>query len=123
MTESRGRMTDRALFRHPSSVIRPLSSAALALALAATPALAAKGRAMSDEQVAGLFASTCGFCHQEGGRVAGKGPQLMGDKNPDAFLVARIKQGKEGAMPAFGRQFSDAQIKSIVHYIRSLKPE
>jgi hypothetical protein len=24
-----------------------------------------------------LFATTCGWCHSDGGRVAGKGPQLM----------------------------------------------
>jgi mono/diheme cytochrome c family protein len=98
--------------------------AALLLALAATPGLAtSKGHAMSDEEVADLFASTCGFCHQDGGREAGKGPQLMGDKQPDAFLIARIKQGKEGAMPSFRQALTDAQIKSIVHYIRNLKPD
>ena len=25
-----------------------------------------------------LFASTCGWCHSDGGRAAGKGPQLIG---------------------------------------------
>ena len=99
-----------------------LSSVALVLAFAATPCLAGKGT-MSDEDVAGLFASTCGFCHQQGGRAAGKGPQLMGDPQPDAFLIARIKEGKEGSMPAFGQALTNAQIKSIVHYIRNLKPE
>jgi mono/diheme cytochrome c family protein len=96
---------------------------ALVLAFAATPCLAAGKGAMSDEDVAGLFASTCGFCHQDGGRAAGKGPQLMGDPQPDAFLIARIKQGKEGSMPSFGQALTNAQIKSIVHYIRNLKPE
>jgi mono/diheme cytochrome c family protein len=98
--------------------------AALALALAAARSLAAtQGQAMSDDEVAGLFASTCGFCHQDGGRVAGKGPQLMDTKRSDAFIVNRIKQGKEGAMPSFGQALTSAQIKSIVHYIRNLKPE
>jgi mono/diheme cytochrome c family protein len=101
-----------------------LGIAALALALAAMPSLAAKkGQAMTDDDVAELFASTCGFCHQDGGRAAGKGPQLMGTKQPDPFLINRIKQGKEGAMPAFGQALTAAQIKSIVHYIRNLKPE
>ena len=33
------------------------------------------------------------------------------------------KHGKEGAMPAFGSSFNDADIDAIIHYIRSLKPE
>lgn len=70
-----------------------------------------------------LFASTCGFCHSDGGRSPGKGPQLMDTKRSDEFIINRIKNGKEGAMPAFGEAFNDAQIAAIVKYIRSLKPE
>lgn len=70
-----------------------------------------------------LFASTCGYCHSNGGRAAGKGPQLMNTARSDEFIRERIKNGKEGAMPAFGETFSDAQIAAIVKYIRSLKPE
>jgi mono/diheme cytochrome c family protein len=69
-----------------------------------------------------LFASTCGFCHSSGGRAAGKGPQLMNNPHDDDFLRNRIKNGKEGAMPAFGAAFTDAQIEQIVKYIRTLKP-
>ena len=70
-----------------------------------------------------LFASICGFCHANGGRSAGKGPQLMDTKRSDEFIINRIKNGKEGAMPAFGTSFDDAQIAQIIKYIRSLKPE
>jgi mono/diheme cytochrome c family protein len=69
-----------------------------------------------------LFATTCGWCHSAGGRAAGKGPQLMDTKRDDDFIRNRIKNGKEGAMPAFGALFSDAQIDDIVKYIRGLKP-
>jgi mono/diheme cytochrome c family protein len=69
-----------------------------------------------------LFATTCGWCHSDGGRAAGKGPQLMDTKRDDDFIRNRIKNGKEGAMPAFGATFSDAQIDEIVKYIRDLKP-
>jgi mono/diheme cytochrome c family protein len=101
-----------------------LGSVLLALCLVATPGLAAKqDPPMTDEDTAGLFASTCGFCHQEGGRVAGKGPQLMGTTRSDAFIINRIKHGKEGAMPSFGQALTNSQIKSIVHYIRNLKPD
>lgn len=70
-----------------------------------------------------LFASTCGWCHSNGGRVAGKGPQLMGTARSDAEIINRIKNGKAGAMPAFGSTFDDAQLQAIVKYIRELKPE
>ena len=69
-----------------------------------------------------LFATTCGWCHSAGGRAAGKGPQLMDTKRDDDFLRIRIKNGKEGAMPAFGAVFNDAQIDEIIKYIRALKP-
>ena len=69
-----------------------------------------------------LFATTCGWCHSAGGRAAGKGPQLMDTKRDDDFIRNRIKHGKEGAMPAFGATFSDAQIDDIIKYIRALKP-
>jgi mono/diheme cytochrome c family protein len=69
-----------------------------------------------------LFATTCGWCHSDGGRVAGKGPQLMDTKRDDDFLRNRIKNGKEGAMPAFSAVFNDAQIDQIITYIHALKP-
>jgi mono/diheme cytochrome c family protein len=69
-----------------------------------------------------LFASTCGFCHSNGGRAAGRGPQLMNSPRDDDFIRNRIKNGKEGAMPAFGAAFNETQIDEIIKYIRSLKP-
>jgi mono/diheme cytochrome c family protein len=69
-----------------------------------------------------LFATTCGWCHSDGGRAAGKGPQLMNTQRSDDFIRNRIKTGKEGAMPAFGSLFNDAQIDQIIKYIRDLKP-
>ena len=70
-----------------------------------------------------LFATTCGWCHADGGRAAGKGPQLMNTQRSDDFIRNRIKLGKEGAMPAFGSAFSDADIDAIIEYIRGLKPD
>ncbi len=69
-----------------------------------------------------LFATSCGWCHSKGGREDGKGPKLMGTPLTDAELVARIRTGKPGQMPAFGSAFSDEQMKAIVAYIRELKP-
>ena len=70
-----------------------------------------------------LFATTCGWCHSYGGRAAGRGPQLMNTSRSYDFIRYRIKHGKEGAMPAFGSMFSDADIDTIIKYIRSLKPD
>ena len=100
----------------------------LALLAANVPRMAfaqqpAAPHATSSLDVPALFATTCGWCHSDGGRTAGKGPQLMNTQRSDDFIRTRIKLGKEGAMPAFGSTFSDADIDAIIKYIRSLKPE
>ena len=73
-------------------------------------------------EVEQVFAGTCGFCHSDGGRAPGKGPQLMNSARDDDYLRNRIKHGKQGAMPAFDGAFTDLQIEQIVKYIRALKP-
>ena len=67
-----------------------------------------------------MFATTCGFCHQEGGRHAGRGPKLSKSERSDEYIVERIKKGKVGAMPGFASAFSDGQIMAILAYIRGL---
>jgi mono/diheme cytochrome c family protein len=67
-----------------------------------------------------MFATTCGFCHQDGGRAAGRGPKLSKSERSDEYIIERIKNGKLGAMPAFGSVFSDGQIIAILAYIRGL---
>jgi len=68
-----------------------------------------------------MFATSCGFCHQSGGRAPGKGPKLAGTTHSDDFIAERIRKGKPGAMPAFGRAFSESQVMAIVAYIRTLE--
>jgi mono/diheme cytochrome c family protein len=79
--------------------------------------------AKSELDVKRLFATTCGFCHSNGGRSAGKGPQLMGTTLTDAEIASRIRNGKPGQMPSFATTFSDDDIKAIIRYIRGLKEE
>jgi mono/diheme cytochrome c family protein len=67
-----------------------------------------------------MFATTCGFCHQDGGRHAGRGPKLSKSERSDEYIVERIKKGKAGAMPAYGSVFTDGQIIAILAYIRGL---
>jgi len=72
--------------------------------------------------VKNTFRNICGFCHEDYGRKAAKGPQLMNSERTDEFLFNRIKKGMPGRMAAFGSVFSDDQIRDIVKFIRSLKP-
>ena len=67
-----------------------------------------------------MFSSNCGFCHQDGGRHAGRGPKLSKSERSDEYIVERIKKGKVGAMPAYGAVFSEGQIIAILAYIRGL---
>jgi mono/diheme cytochrome c family protein len=68
-----------------------------------------------------MFATSCGFCHQGGGRAAGRGPKLAGTTRSDDFIAERVRKGKPGAMPAYGSVFSESQIMAIVAYIRTLE--
>jgi mono/diheme cytochrome c family protein len=85
-----------------------------------TGAHAAQGEA--PENIEQLFATVCGWCHNDGGREAGHGPQLMGTKRSDDYIRERIMFGKPGAMPSFSGVFTEDQIDAIIAYIRALKP-
>jgi mono/diheme cytochrome c family protein len=102
----------------PAVLAASLTWAVPASAQSATPA--PENTPLDVEQ---LFASTCGWCHSDGGRAPGKGPQLMDSQRSDDYIRNRIKTGKQGAMPAFDQAFSDTQIDEIIKYIRALKPE
>lgn len=65
----------------------------------------------------------CGWCHEDGGRKAGRCPQLMGMQRDDNFIVSRIATGSPGRMPGFGEALTGADINALLAYIRSLKPE
>lgn len=93
------------------------------LSAASSGAAGSAAAATGEINVTTLFANTCGWCHSGAGRIAGKGPQLMGTTLTDTEIVYRIKNGKTGAMPGFGATFTEDQLKAIVKYIRDLKPE
>jgi len=65
----------------------------------------------------------CGWCHEGGGRKAGRCPQLMGTERDDNFIVSRIAAGSPGKMPAFGQGLSAEDMQALLVYIRNLKPE
>jgi mono/diheme cytochrome c family protein len=90
-----------------------------------TPADSASPQAQAeaspnDTDARTMFTSNCGFCHQDGGRHAGRGPKLSKSERSDEYMIERIKKGKTGSMPAYGSVFSEAQINAIVAYIRGL---
>jgi mono/diheme cytochrome c family protein len=71
--------------------------------------------------VKGTFRNICGFCHEDYGRRAAKGPQLMNTTRSDDFIMNRVKHGLPGRMAAFGSIFTEDQIRQIIKFIRSLK--
>ena len=70
-----------------------------------------------------FISNGCGWCHEGGGRHAGRCPQLMNSPRDDDFIISRIVGGSPGKMPAFAQQFNDTDIKAILVYIRNLKPD
>jgi mono/diheme cytochrome c family protein len=106
---------------------KPCVAALTTVLVAIAWAMPARAQSATEQDLANfnvdqLFAGTCGFCHSDGGRAPGKGPQLMGTQRSDDFLRERIKNGKQGSMPAFGASFNEQQIDAIIIYIRDLKP-
>ncbi len=78
---------------------------------------------------ADIYKSKCAMCHAADGTAdspTGKAMKTPSFKDPavvkmsSAELAAIIKTGK-GRMPAYGTQLSDAQVKSVVAYIRTLQ--
>ena len=112
--------------------MRPTDSVlSLRLLLCALLALGLSCTVFADEQkapskpldVKATFRNICGFCHENYGRKAAKGPQLMNTERTDEFIFNRIKNGMPGRMAAFSSAFTDDQIRQIVKFIRSLKPD
>ncbi len=88
------------------------------LALALPPTAAA-------QSAADLYKSKCAACHA----TDGSGKQTMGTKDlggaevkamSDVDMIAIVENGK-GKMPAYKGKLTDAQIKDLVAYMRSLK--
>ena len=79
-----------------------------------------------------IFGSNCASCHGVKGQgTPGLAPALKGDAfvtGKIADVIATVKDGRAGdqkrfkdmpvAMPAWGKQLSDADIKAVVDYLR-----
>jgi mono/diheme cytochrome c family protein len=55
--------------------------------------------------------------------TADKGPRLAGTQLSEGQVEDRIRNGKEGYMPSFCKDLTDAQIAAFARYIKSLKPQ
>jgi cytochrome c oxidase cbb3-type subunit 3 len=73
---------------------------------------AAKGRQ--------LFLMNCAHCHADDA-TGDEGPDLHGTTKSDARITSMIKNGVKGQMPKFAAKLSDADIKALIAFIRSLE--
>ena len=78
---------------------------------------------------ADTYKTKCQMCHAadgSGDTPAGKAMKALPFNSPDVLkasdsdLIAIVKNGK-GKMPAFDGKITDAQIKDVVAYIRTLQ--
>ena len=101
--------------------IRTAAMILLAAAIA-TPAFAQSAGADT-------YKAKCAMCHGPDGTAAtpmGKMMKIPSFKDPavvkdsEASLIAITKEGK-GKMPAYNGKLTDAQIKEVVSYIRTLQ--
>lgn len=110
---------------------------AAAPAAVAAPVAAAKPEAKAEAVLAEKDAlrvaqqSGCLVCHAIGGKVVGPAwkdvaAKYRGDAGAEAKLIAAVSKGGKGvwgsmAMPANSPRVSDANIKSLVRFVLSLK--
>ncbi|HSC15525.1 MAG TPA: c-type cytochrome, partial [Gammaproteobacteria bacterium] len=80
------------------------------------PAAPAQPRAVDVEHGRQLYAEACVACHgAQGDGGAGGGPTLVGGLPLETILA--VSQSGRNTMPAFGRAYSEADLKDVASYI------
>lgn len=112
--------------RLTASTILVLAIALVAFAHKSTPTAAPESPASASE----LYARNCAKCHGKDGRAKGIKARATGTRNltdpqwqervSDERIFNTINNGK-GKMPGFGKKLSEAEIDSLVQYVRGLK--
>jgi mono/diheme cytochrome c family protein len=67
-----------------------------------------------------LFMLNCAHCHGANAR-GDEGPDLHGMTKSDQRIVKIIQNGIKGEMPRFSAKLNDADTRSLVAFIRTLK--
>ncbi len=91
-------------------------------AVALLGAAVSAGSASAQSDGAALFAQNCSACHQPMGQgIPGAFPALAGNKfvQGDPKGPAYVVTHGRGGMPNFSEDLSDAQIATILSYVRS----
>ena len=66
-----------------------------------------------------LFLQNCAHCHGDDAH-GDEGPDLHGVTKSDEKIARIIQGGIKGEMPKFGAKFTEADVKSLIAFIRSL---
>jgi mono/diheme cytochrome c family protein len=90
-------------------------AATTTLASNATPAMESQAKAG-----ASLFGRNRAHCHGDDAR-GDEGPSLYELTRSNARIATVIKEGIKGEMPRFGDKFSEADIQSLIAFLRTLK--
>lgn len=105
-----------------------MTQAIRAAAVILLGALIIAGSAYSQAPGVATYKAKCAICHGADGLAAtsmGKSMKILSVKDPamksapDARLIASTTNGK-GKMPAYKGKLTDAQIKEVIAYMRSL---
>jgi mono/diheme cytochrome c family protein len=67
-----------------------------------------------------LFDHNCAPCHRDDAR-GDEGPSLYDLAKSDARIATIVKGGVKGEMPSFAKKFSDADVRALIAYLRTLK--
>ena len=109
--------------------MKPMQNRSIRAAVILLAALAATQFSFAQGSGADTFKAKCTMCHGEdglGNTSVGKAMGVVSYKEPDvkkltnAEMTTIIKNGKN-KMPAFNGQLTDAQIKDVLVYIRTLQ--
>jgi len=113
-----------------SSHLQGLIFALVASGIALAPHVHAQGKPDAVRGKKAFEKATCIFCHPGGGNSVNpklplKGPAFFTRFPDDKSIEHLVRHGtKDGGMPAFTtKQVSDADLKDIIAYIRTLTPK
>ena len=67
-----------------------------------------------------LFLLNCAHCHGDDARGTDEAPDLTKIHKSEARIASVVKNGIKGEMPRFGQKLTEADVKMLIRFIRSL---